>query len=77
VSYNFFVTRIDKLIREMEEGTSHVLNLIWDLQSYGGDAAALAAAGGVKRHGTMPATGAVEGMGTPDRGAAPDTDHQP
>jgi hypothetical protein len=29
------VTRIDKLIREMEEGTSHVLNLIWDMEVAG------------------------------------------
>jgi biopolymer transport protein ExbB len=76
VAYNFFVTRIDILIREMEEGTTHVLNLIWDLEMHGG-AAALAATSGVPRHGTRPATGAVEGMGTPDRGAAPDSDHQP
>jgi biopolymer transport protein ExbB len=76
VAYNFFVTRIDKLIREMEEGTSHVLNLIWDMEVAGGTAA-LAASGGVIRHSTRPATGAVEGKGTPDRGAAPDSDHQP
>jgi biopolymer transport protein ExbB len=76
VAYNFFVTRIDKLIREMEEGTSHVLNLIWDMEVAGGTAA-LAAAGGVIRHGTRPATGAVEGKGLPDRGATPDSDHQP
>ena len=30
VAYNFFVTRIDKLIRSMEEGTAQVLNLVWD-----------------------------------------------
>jgi biopolymer transport protein ExbB len=76
VAYNFFVTRIDILIREMEEGTTHVLNLIWDLDMQAG-AAALAAASGVPRHGTRPATEAVEGKGTPDRGAAPDSDHQP
>ena len=33
VAYNFFVTRIDALIMDMEEGTSHVLNLIWDLET--------------------------------------------
>jgi biopolymer transport protein ExbB len=77
VAYNFFVTRIDQLIMEMEEGTSHVLNLIWDMQPRAAGAAALASAGGVPRSGTRPATGAVEGMGTPDRGAAPDSDHQP
>jgi biopolymer transport protein ExbB len=76
VAYNFFVTRIDKLIREMEEGTSHVLNLIWDMEAAGGTAA-LAASGGVIRHTARPATGAVEGMSTPDRGAAPGSDLTP
>ncbi|HSJ24417.1 MAG TPA: MotA/TolQ/ExbB proton channel family protein [Longimicrobiales bacterium] len=76
VAYNFFVSRIDTLIREMEEGTAHVLNLVWDIETKGG-VAALATGGGVPRHGTQPATGAVEGKGTPDRGAAPDSDHQP
>jgi biopolymer transport protein ExbB len=76
VAYNFFVTRIDLLIMEMEEGTANVLNLVWDLDVAGG-VAALAAAGGVPRRGPLPATGAVEGQGTPDRGADADTDHQP
>jgi biopolymer transport protein ExbB len=76
VAYNFFVTRIDKLIMEMEEGTANVLNLIWDMESPT-SAMALASAGGVPRHGPRPATGAIEGQGTPDRGAAPDRDHQP
>jgi biopolymer transport protein ExbB len=76
VAYNFFVTRIDKLIMEMEEGVAQVLNLIWDIDAAGGHAA-LATAGGVPRHGARPATAAVEGRGTPDRGAAPDSDHQP
>jgi biopolymer transport protein ExbB len=31
IVYNFFVTRIDKLIVEMEEGAGQVANLIWDL----------------------------------------------
>lgn len=33
VAYNFFVTRIDKLIIEMEEGSAEVLNLLWDMAS--------------------------------------------
>jgi biopolymer transport protein ExbB len=80
VAYNFFVSRIDTLIREMEEGTAHVLNIVWDMETRGEipSGAALATTGGVGRSGgTQPATGAVEGMGTPDRGAAPDSDHQP
>jgi biopolymer transport protein ExbB len=76
VAYNFFVTRIDKLIMEMEEGTSHLLNMAWDMERAGG-AAALSSATGVPRHSPRPATDSVEGRGTPDRGAASDTDHQP
>lgn len=29
IAYNFFVTRIDKLIQDMEEGAATVLNLVW------------------------------------------------
>jgi biopolymer transport protein ExbB len=76
VAYNFFVTRIDKLIMEMEEGTAHVLNLVWDMESAGG-VAALTGGVGVRRHSPKPLTDSVEGMGTPDRGAASDSDHQP
>lgn len=35
LAYNFFVTRIDKLIVDMEEGTGAVLNLVWDLEAEG------------------------------------------
>ena len=35
IAYNFFVTRIDKLIVDMEEGTLAVLELIWGLQNEG------------------------------------------
>jgi biopolymer transport protein ExbB len=76
VAYNFFVTRIDKLIMEMEEGTSHVLNLVWDLES-SDRSAALSSATGVPGHGHLPATESVQGRGTHDRGAAPDADHMP
>lgn len=75
VAYNFFVTRIDKLIMEMEQGTAHVLNLVWDMELSGRDAA-LAGTAGVSRLGPRPATGSVEGMSTPDRGSAAD-DQQP
>jgi biopolymer transport protein ExbB len=71
VAYNFFVTRIDKLIMEMEEGTSHVLNLIWDLGATG-TSGALATATGVPQHSHRPITTGVEGQDTPDLGAAPD-----
>ncbi len=35
IAYNFFVTRIDKLIVDMEQGTQQVLNLAWDLERRG------------------------------------------
>ena len=35
IGYNFFVSRIDKLIVDMEESTQKVLNLAWDLESEG------------------------------------------
>jgi biopolymer transport protein ExbB len=31
IGYNYFVTRIDQLIVDMEEGTTAVLNLMWDM----------------------------------------------
>jgi biopolymer transport protein ExbB len=43
IGYNFFVTRIDKLIVDMEEGTGAVLRLIWGLESAGQLAPAAAA----------------------------------
>jgi biopolymer transport protein ExbB len=76
VSYNFFVTRIDRLILDMEEGTSHVLNLIWDMETAAAGAPTNGVAG-VPRHGPLPLTDSVEGRGTPDPGAAPDAHHQP
>ncbi|MCK5411947.1 MAG: MotA/TolQ/ExbB proton channel family protein [Gemmatimonadota bacterium] len=33
VSYNFFVTRIDQLVADMEEGAQAVLDLIWQIDS--------------------------------------------
>ena len=35
IGYNFFVTRIDKLIVDMEQGTQQILNLVWDLEKAG------------------------------------------
>ncbi len=35
IAYNFFVTRIDKLIVAMEQGTQQILNLVWDLDKEG------------------------------------------
>lgn len=55
IGYNFFVTRIDKLIVDMEEGTGAVLRLIWKLENEGRLAIASAGAGGAA--GTAPASG--------------------
>lgn len=38
-AYNYFVTRIDRLIVEMDEATAAVLNLVWDLVGTGPSAA--------------------------------------
>ncbi|TVP75856.1 MAG: MotA/TolQ/ExbB proton channel family protein [Gemmatimonadales bacterium] len=35
VAYNFFVTRIDKLIVDMEQGTQEILNLAWTMETRG------------------------------------------
>jgi biopolymer transport protein ExbB len=35
IAYNFFVTRIDGLIMDMERGTQQVLNLAWDMEREG------------------------------------------
>jgi biopolymer transport protein ExbB len=42
IAYNFFVTRIDKLIVDMEEGTGAVLRMIWDMDLDGSLAPATA-----------------------------------
>jgi biopolymer transport protein ExbB len=35
IAYNFFVTRVDRLIQDMEKGTEAVLELIWRLEDSG------------------------------------------
>lgn len=35
IGYNFFVTRIDQLILDMEQGSQRILNLAWDLEKDG------------------------------------------
>jgi biopolymer transport protein ExbB len=35
IAYNFFVTRIDQLIVDMEHGAQNILNLAWDLEKDG------------------------------------------
>ncbi|MDX1392892.1 MAG: MotA/TolQ/ExbB proton channel family protein [Gemmatimonadota bacterium] len=36
IAYNYFVTRIDRLIQDMEEGAQKVLSLIWSIEDRGG-----------------------------------------
>ena len=35
IAYNFFVTRIDQLIVDMEQGAQKIINLAWDLEKDG------------------------------------------
>lgn len=66
ISYNYFVTRIDKLIVEMEEGSDRVLNMIWDRTRSGGP---LTPAPATPPGAAAPKlTGTVEGMGNPEPG---------
>lgn len=68
IGYNFFVTRIDTLIVDMERGAQRILNLAWDLEKEGkirigqDDDAAPAGIGG-----TPPTAGpsSPEGIATP------------
>jgi biopolymer transport protein ExbB len=66
ISYNYFVTRIDKLIVEMEEGSDRVLNMIWDRSRPGRP---LTPAPATPPGAAAPKlTGTVEGMGNPEPG---------
>jgi biopolymer transport protein ExbB len=76
IAYNFFVTRIDGLIMDMEMGTSHVLNLVWDMET-SRERSSSDVRAGLPRHGAVPLSDSVEGRGTPDPGADPDSHHQP
>ncbi len=35
IAHNYFVNRVDSLIRDMEQGTQQILNLAWDLEREG------------------------------------------
>lgn len=73
IAYNFFVSRIDRLILDMEEGSASILALIWDRES--GTRAAYAGPGGTSPASlasearVRPPADSVEGKGTPDPGA--------
>jgi biopolymer transport protein ExbB len=73
IAYNFFVSRVDTLIREMEEGSSAVLNLIWDMDRDGKlQLATAGAAGGRTATSTRNVAAPVEGMSNPDTGTGAD-----
>jgi biopolymer transport protein ExbB len=35
IGYNYFVTRIDALVLDMEQGTQQILSLVWDMEKQG------------------------------------------
>ena len=49
IAYNYFVTKIDKLILEMEQGTAAVLNHLWEMMK-GGQLAPAGSQGGMPGH---------------------------
>lgn len=57
VAYNFFVTRIDKLIVDMEQGTQQLLNLAWEMERDG----RLTVVGSA----SVPSSGAMTGLRDP------------
>ncbi len=81
IGYNFFVSRIDMLIVDMEQGAQRILNLAWDLEKDGKirivKHESKAPAGvGAAAPATRPDVSAPEGVaadrrGTTDRPAAP------
>ena len=85
IAYNFFVTRIDTLIVDMEQGAQRIINLAWDLEKEGkirilskkARAAPVGGAGLPRRPDVNAPTGAAsEKPGTSSRPAAPDKPSQ-
>ena len=64
IAYNFFVSRIDKLIVDMEQGAQHVLNLAWDMERKG-DLEVVAAGTPLETGGATPATERHGAVGEP------------
>jgi biopolymer transport protein ExbB len=62
IGYNFFVTRIDKLIVDMEEGTGALLRMIWAAESQGLLATAGARSGTTPRPPVMKRTEVAESI---------------
>ena len=84
IGYNFFVTRIDRLILDMEQGTQQLLNLVWDMdrrgdlemvRQGGAPTAAMAGAGvGPARRGTRGSSSTQASQGEPASPPAPTAD---
>lgn len=71
VAYNFFVTRIDKLIVDMEQGTQQLLNLAWDMERDG----RLTVVGSSSDSASpAPKTGVRESVSQPQSPPAPQTE---
>lgn len=69
IAYNYFVSKIDRLIVEMEEGTAQVLGLIWDLERSAD--VQLASASGAS---ASPSASASSGGSAAERGGAASDD---
>lgn len=68
IGYNYFVSRIDRLIVEMEEGTATILNLLWDMYPD----QSLASVGSRSHHANMSSTPDTT-LGTDHRALGMDT----
>ena len=74
IFYNFYVTRIDMLIRQMEEGTSNVLNVAWDMRPAMAGAAAGGSTPSIPQTGPRPLDSGLQGQPLPDRSSDRDPD---
>jgi biopolymer transport protein ExbB len=84
IGYNYFVTRIDQLILDMEEGTNAVLGLLWDVF---GEDTAVGVGGRPRRSSTAstldsatrtierPLGGDTQGTIVPDKDSSKDPEH--
>lgn len=80
IAYNYFVTRIDQLIVDMDEAAASVVNLVWDVFGEPTRAAVGAGAGGgttatVRGTQTRPLTGDTQSTIVPDKDTMHDADH--
>jgi biopolymer transport protein ExbB len=66
IGYNFFVSRIDMLIVDMEQGAQRILNLAWDLEKDG--KIEIVSKGDAQASGGAPAAGGAEAAPMPPQG---------